>query len=361
MKLYLLKENNNFDLLRFILAFMVIYGHAQYLNRGSDTSYTDPLLGIYPHSSSGDIAVKCFFFLSGLLITNSLRKNPSVIYYLISRIFRILPPLIFVLFIITFLFGPLLSTLSVSSYLSAPETWEYFIKGSLLKIQYYLPGVFSTMEHNSVNGSLWTLPIEFRYYLLLLAFFLLTGFKRVWLVNLVLGIVLLESLFGNRLVLNSFGDLSVTNLLPVSFFFGVFLGINSDSITPDIRYVMGLFILFFLFRDQPFGEIIFTFFFCAFAFWLATLKPFFRWRPAIDISYGVYLWGYFVQQSLYYYFGTINIWLHIFLALGISVFLGVITHYVVEKPFMKYGKALSRRIMQPGGQAREQSKKLFRT
>lgn len=177
------------------------------------------------------MAVKCFFFLSGLLITNSLRKNPSVIHYLISRIFRILPPLIFVLMVITFLFGPFLSVLPVSQYFSSPETWGYFIKGSFLKIQYYLPGVFSTMEHNSVNGSLWTLPIEFRYYLLLLAFSLLTGFKKNWLVNLVLGIVLLESLFGERIILHSFGDLPISNLLPVSFFFGVFLEVNAEHIT----------------------------------------------------------------------------------------------------------------------------------
>lgn len=346
MKQYLQKENNNFDLLRFILASMVIYGHAQYLNRGSDHSYYDPLLGIYPDSSSGDVAVKCFFFLSGLLISNSLMKNPSVIHYLISRIFRILPPLVFVLFMITFLFGPFLSVLPVSQYFQAPETWGYFIKGSLLKIQYDLPGVFSTMEHTSVNGSLWTLPIEFRYYLLLLAFFLLAGFKKTWLVNLILGIVLLESLFGSRIILNSFGDLSITNLLPVSFFFGVFLGVNAEHITLDIRYVSGLFILFFLFRGQPFGEIVYTFFFCALAFYFATLKPLFRLKPRIDISYGVYLWGYFVQQALYYYFGSIPIWLHIFLALGISVILALITHYTVEKPFMKYGKLLSRRILE---------------
>jgi len=345
MKQYLQKENNNFDLLRLILASMVIYGHAQFLNRGSDDSYTDPLAGLYPHTSSGDVAVKCFFFLSGLLITNSLRKNPSVIHYLISRIFRILPPLIFVLMVITFLFGPFLSVLPVSQYFSSPETWGYFIKGSVLKIQYYLPGVFSTMEHNSVNGSLWTLPIEFRYYLLLLAFFLLTGFKKNWLVNLVLGIVLLESLFGERIILHSFGDLPITNLLPVSFFFGVFLGVNAEHITLDIRYVFGLFILFFLFRDQPFGEIVYTFFFCAFAFFFATLRPLFKLKPPIDISYGVYLWGYFVQQALYYYFGTISIWLHIFLALGISIVLAIVTHYAVEKPFMKYGKMLSGRIL----------------
>lgn len=163
--------------------------------------------------------------------------------------------------------------------------------------------------------------------------------------NLVLGIVLLESLFGERIILHSFGDRPITNLLPVSFFFGVFLGVNAEHITLDIRYVFGLFILFFLFRDQPFGEIVYTFFFCAFAFFFATLRPLFKLKPPIDISYGVYLWGYFVQQALYYYFGTISIWLHIFLALGISIVLAIVTHYAVEKPFMKYGKMLSGRIL----------------
>ncbi len=341
---FLKKENNNFDLLRLILASMVIFGHAQYLNRGSDSFYNDPLLGIYPECSSGDVAVKCFFFLSGLLISTSLKRNPSVLHYFISRTFRILPPLSFVLLIITFVFGPFLTSLNLKEYFLNSQSWSYFINGSLLNIKYELPGVFEAFEHKTVNGSLWTLPIEFKFYLLLLAFFLLVGFRKIWLVNLVLGIVLLESLFGKQLVLSAFGNLSITTLLPISFFYGVFLGVNSEKISIDLRFLVGMGLLFIIFRNQPYGELIFTFFFCTLAFYVSTLKSLFRFKPPIDVSYGVYLWGYFVQQALFYYFGTINIWIHILSALLLSVVLAIITHYLIEKPFMNYGKALFRKI-----------------
>lgn len=339
---FLKKENNNFDLLRLILAFLVIYGHAEYLNRGDSGMWWDPFLSMYPESSFGDIAVKCFFFLSGLLITASLKRNASVSNYFISRIFRIMPPLIFVLFANTFLFGPFISTLSTAEYFSNSQTWTYFIYGSLLKIQYVLPGVFSGLEHNAVNGSLWTLPWEFRFYLYLLSFSILVGLKRIWLANIILGILLLDSLLGQQILIKSFGNISIINLLPLSFFFGVFVAINSDRLNLNFRYVLALFFIFYLFKNQPYGEQLFTIFFCAAAFLFATTPRLLKLKPPIDISYGVYLWGYFVQQCLFYYFGTINVLLHTFLAFGISILLATLTHYLIEKPFMKWGKKISK-------------------
>lgn len=323
---------------------MVIFGHADYLNRGSGNFWKDPFLGLFPECSAGDVAVKSFFFLSGLLISNSLLKNSSVIHYFVSRTFRILPSLIFVLLLSSFVIGPILTNLSIGEYFRSAETYTYFFKGSLLKIQYFLPGVFTHFSdgHTSVNGSLWTLPLEFRFYLLLFGFFLLTGFKRLWLVNIILGIALLESLFGSKVIISFFGDLEHINLLPIAFFFGVYLGVNSKRISLDFRMLLGIFLLFLLFKSQSIGSILFIFFYCGFVFYIGTLPALRRFRPAIDVSYGIYLWGYLVQQVIYQYFGTINIWAHFVLALCVSILLAVITHYVVEKPFITYGKRLSR-------------------
>ena len=61
---------NNLDLFRIIAAAMVIFGHAYALVPVSGQS--DPLAQWLGFDSSGSLAVKVFFLLSGLVVTNSL-------------------------------------------------------------------------------------------------------------------------------------------------------------------------------------------------------------------------------------------------------------------------------------------------
>ena len=352
---FLEKDNNNFDLIRLILACMVICGHAELINIVHD-NWTEFLYAYLPPTSYGDVAVKIFFFLSGLLITSSFLKNPSIISFLVSRVFRLLPALIFVSFLVAIVFGPFISSLPVSTYFSDNQPFLYVLKNAFLKIQFQLPGVFETHASTSANGSLWTLPIEFRYYLILLGILLISGaiqrlqkssgssvsdissFRRPF--NLLFVIIVADALLFNQHLIAAFGDKPSTNLLPIAFGFGMFVALNSERLVLDHRITVGLFLLFFMLKQAAFFEIIFIFFYCVLAFYLATRKSLFRFKPRLDLSYGIYLWGYFVQQCLFHYLGSIHIYLHIVLAIGISVVLAYFTHILVEKPFIKFGKNL---------------------
>ncbi len=70
----LTRRNNNFDLLRLIAACAVIVGHAHALVP-NDAS-PDAVLSLLGFDYSGSLAVKFFFFLSGLVVTNSLIEKP---------------------------------------------------------------------------------------------------------------------------------------------------------------------------------------------------------------------------------------------------------------------------------------------
>ncbi|MCL6478022.1 MAG: acyltransferase [Peptococcaceae bacterium] len=147
LKNILEKGYNNFDLVRLICACMVIYGHAFAV---APESGNYDLIHSITGFNAAAIAVKIFFFISGLLVTNSLIEKKSLIAYFIARFFRIWPALIFVLLFSAFVIGPALTTLDLNTYFSNPNTYLYIKNQILMKSwgtqalgNYDLPGVFT--------------------------------------------------------------------------------------------------------------------------------------------------------------------------------------------------------------------------
>lgn len=173
----LLKENNNFDLIRILLAILVIIGHSIALNGKSDY-WIDPIAVFFKYTYSGAFAVKLFFFISGLVVTNSYLHKKNAFYFINSRVFRILPLLFFVLVITVFIFGPILTVLPIDDYILNNDNFSYIWKNLLFQTQYYLPGIFNENIHpNAVNGSLWSLKYEMGCYIFTLLTFLVLGKK----------------------------------------------------------------------------------------------------------------------------------------------------------------------------------------
>jgi peptidoglycan/LPS O-acetylase OafA/YrhL len=156
-------EGNNFDAIRFVAATLVIYAHAYAV---SGHANDERLAGLTGFIGSGSLAVEVFFLVSGYLITRSLMQRDNLIDFAEARVLRIFPALIVCCAISAFFVGLLTTTLPVCEYLTRPQTWNYFLQnGSLFSVHWVLPGVFeSNVLKGVVNGSLWTLPIEFKMY-----------------------------------------------------------------------------------------------------------------------------------------------------------------------------------------------------
>ena len=158
---------NNFDLIRLLAAFQVVFvhavGHTPVLESGPP--WLRPLLDVvvlFP-------GVAVFFVLSGFLIARSwerLSDEPKT--YLWHRALRIYPALL-VCFAIT------LVVLGVSGFLTpetvgSPEFWVW-LAGQLTCGQFYNPGFFRGFGTGVVNGALWTISVELQFYLLLPLFY----------------------------------------------------------------------------------------------------------------------------------------------------------------------------------------------
>jgi peptidoglycan/LPS O-acetylase OafA/YrhL len=119
---------NNFDILRLIAALAVIAGHAYAI--APQPPLQDGIAQILHFDYSRSLAVKFFFFLSGLLVTNSIISNSNPFQFLTKRAFRIFPALFVCLLIAVFIIGPMYTTLPLKQYFSAADTWNYLKKKS---------------------------------------------------------------------------------------------------------------------------------------------------------------------------------------------------------------------------------------
>lgn len=153
-------RDNNFDAIRFVAAAAVILSHAYPLSLGTDRS--EPLAVITRGQITlGWVAVAVFFVVSGFLITLSYERSQSLPRFVRARALRILPGLAAVTFVTVFAIGPVTTTLSLPAYLSDSRTYSFLLSAVPLSINRVLPGVFTRNAFpNVVNGSLWTLEAE---------------------------------------------------------------------------------------------------------------------------------------------------------------------------------------------------------
>jgi peptidoglycan/LPS O-acetylase OafA/YrhL len=149
-------RQNNFNALRLIAAVMVLVSHCFAL-----TGHADPLASV-SGPTLGELGVSIFFAISGFLIAKSWNDDPAPLRFAVKRALRLLPALVIAILLTTLVLGPAVSTLPPLSYLSRLEVYRYIAENSVLyTVNGRLPGVF---VHNvypaAVNGSLWTLPVE---------------------------------------------------------------------------------------------------------------------------------------------------------------------------------------------------------
>ena len=147
-----------FDLIRLLAAGLVIYGHSFSLAKEQPPG----VLG----NPIATIGVKMFFIISGYLITRSWLSDPQPFRYARRRVLRILPGLVCVIVLSMLVLGPTLSSLTVAQYLGQHATWFYSWNIAFYPV-YTLPGVFAGNPYpDAINGSLWSLPSEVLMYII---------------------------------------------------------------------------------------------------------------------------------------------------------------------------------------------------
>jgi peptidoglycan/LPS O-acetylase OafA/YrhL len=253
--------------------------------------------------------VPSFFALSGFLVMGSLYRN-DLVSFLVLRGLRILPALAVELVLSAFIIGGLLTTLAASAYFTDSNFFAYF--GNLIGIvRYNLPGVFQHMPIPAVNLQLWTIPYELDCYIALPCLALLGLHKRpTLLLGLAVGLGVV--LFGFDATMGPIDAPSATvtgNVLVLSFLCGAALFALRDRVPASGSLFPAAIILAWTFlrsRDLHYLSPLPV----AYAtIYLGLLNPrrLFVLRGA-DYSYGLYLYGFPVQQTVAFLFPDSRIW-----------------------------------------------------
>lgn len=142
-------------MVRYILAFAVFIAHFSELFE----------IDIYFPISSYN-AVGGFFALSGFLVYPGYLKTKNARQYIGKRARRILPPYLFIVLLCAFGLVAV-STLNWQQYFLSPGWWEYLLANLtfLNFLEPNLPGVFEASPLHAINGSLWTMKVEWLLYL----------------------------------------------------------------------------------------------------------------------------------------------------------------------------------------------------
>lgn len=329
-------KKNNFTLLRLLAAFSVLYGHSYALSIGNGLE--DPISSILIHywgESLPSLAVDLFFVTSGFLITASYCQRDNFQVFVESRLLRIFPALIIAVLLCVFVVGPISTTSSLTDYFSSPSTWSYLKHNIILLngIQFDLPSVFMSNPYPmSVNGSLWTLPIELWMYM----FIAFLGFSRVLISRATFNLAFLFAIItyiygGNGFLI--FHDLRTAHL-GLLFFLGGFFYINREVIQLNFIVLTGLAILTYLTQDLA-SALLFKSLFFSYLVLMLALHPKLR-LPTIDkygdVSYGLYIYAFPVQQLIAFFIDGVTPVNMFFLSLVITFSISVVSWVLIEKP-----------------------------
>lgn len=340
---YANNRDNNFNLVRFVAAFLVLYSHSFAIALG--TADAEPLsraIGM----TWGTIAVDVFFITSGFLITSSYFARNNLSIFAWARVMRIYPALVVSIVFCVFIVGLGATTLSSWEYLTSGQTIKFMLKNSVLffGLEYDLPGVFTNNPwKDAVNGSLWTLPYEVKMYAMLALILYGIGHlqRRVSVINspryFLLGIAIVAAAAN---IANNFQPFASVQF--VHLFSMFFVGAAYYAWRDKVRLSWVFFLLAFI--GLLLSSLNTKAFFIFYVISLPFLTLFVAYVPSGavrkfnnvgDYSYGMYIYAFPVQQSIAAIIPEVSVTVMIASAFSITFICSVLSWHLIEKRCLK--------------------------
>lgn len=348
-----MRHANNFNLVRMIAATLVLVSHSYAIALGDPGR--EPLraeLG----TTWGGIAVDIFFVTSGYLVTGSLFRRGGLLEFTRARALRIFPGLWVALLLTTIVISLAFTRLSPAQFWAEGHTWKFLATNMLLLLPrglvYTLPQTFvgvplsNPPQGAAVNGSLWSLPLEVRMYIILAVGYLVVRAVRRFLhkpdgaQDAVPWSLLAATAFSiGAFALDFRNELAgIKNPAPhvaAMFFYGSAIWLARVDLTRHrwLGAALLVLVLACAFIDRHLFAIVYA----VSLPWIvlhaayAPSGPLLAYNRLGDYSYGMYIYAFPVQQALAYGVPGIGPWTMTALAFAIVLVLAAASWHLVEK------------------------------
>lgn len=336
------ERKNNFGFLRLLFAAMVVVSHSPELLDGNRSR--EILTRLFGTMSFGEVGVHGFFIISGYLITKSFIESRSTASYLSKRFLRIFPGYLFSFAFCVLLVAPFVD--GGNSILSVPVLRHLFFQAITLKPP-DVPGVFQGLPYPILNGAMWTIAYEFRCYLAAASIGLLGLYTSRYRAVLLISLIAL-------LMLNVTGAVHGFHTVHDDI-------VGSPQQTVEFSGIFGMGAIYYLFRDKvpltnpgallaavlliallfshALAGTAFTIFGGYLILWFAfkaRVVSLSRFDNKVDISYGLYLYAWPIQNLIVWIDRTIDPWLLCCMSIFCAGVLGYASWMLVEKPMLRF-------------------------
>jgi len=337
--------------LRLLAALMVVFGHSVLAGPGG--AVYQRIREFLPGMPIHEAGLFVFFTISGFLITLSFERRPDLLRFLRARALRLLPALAVCVLAWAFVLGPLLSTLPLREYFAAATAdgpWAYTLGTvSLLRVGNHLPGVFErTPVLHTVNSSLWSIPVEAKMYLCVAAAGVCGLLRRRWLAAALIALACTAFVVWP---LASAAAAKPPLAVVVQGFFGAgaiaCLLRRHVPISNPLMLAVALACV-----AASYGRHALPFAWLAtgyFVFWFSYVPRIPAMPRGLDLSYGVYLWGWPTQQMLTLA-GICSPLVLFALVSPLLMAIGALSWLHVEQPALRWKSRRSARVA-PAGQS----------
>jgi len=358
---WLAGRDNNFNLLRLTAASMVIYAHShpfvQGFIDGREPDWRGDALYALTGLDSGRIAVEVFRILSGFLVSQSLTHRASLVDFYRARALRVQPALWVAVLFCAFVIGPAFTTLPLHDYFRDGELRHFLAFNLTLRNDpsQHLPGLFAQNPYaRVVNGSLWTLPWEVLMYVALATFGALGLLAR----RSFMLVATVAAYATFRVLVDAFSYSDWRVVYPLSFgsffFFGTLLWLYRDRVRMDGTLLAAAFVALLVamgtMPQHEAGRVLYVPLLAYVVIGLALVPGGFirAYNRVGDYSYGIYIYGFAVQQTLIALFPKLGTYaLTIASLLAVLIFAAPSWHLLEKRALALKNRARLREPLQP--------------
>lgn len=334
-------RHRNFDTIRFWAALTVVFSHSFLIGTGGEADEpvyagTGQIAGLY--------AVHVFFVMSGFLVTGSRMQSRGTMDYARKRFLRIYPAFAASVLICFLVIGPIFAEGGTAQVFGAGSTWRRLLETlAFHNRQAFLPAFefYLGFPGTVLNGVYWTITAEVLLYavialLCVLRLLSLPGCILVLVVSVYMRLdaPYLDQLVGGPIDANGF---SITHGAP-GFFAGAVLWFLFRTHEPDGRIAAALAavtVAGVLISDQM--RLLFAVFAAYPIVWLGSQRApdLGNWARFGDLSYGMYLFGWPVQQVIRSMTGPIDGWSLFAISLGPVLCVAWLSWSLIERPALR--------------------------